>query len=160
MLTTPRSPSSARPSSPRHVAAAPRANHAIGRTVELNYQGQAYKLTVGRIGPHRYRVDGDAGDIEVDVDRLGDFESRLVIGDRRFHVVSVVSPARYLVEVDGISHQISQDDAGVVRAPAPARSGSSTGRGRRRRRSRIHSGRARIHEDGDRGSRSVRGQSA
>ncbi len=29
----------------------PRANHAIGRTVELNYQGQAYKLTVGRIGP-------------------------------------------------------------------------------------------------------------
>ncbi|OYD71437.1 acetyl/propionyl-CoA carboxylase alpha subunit [Rhodococcus sp. OK302] len=98
----------------------PRANHAIGRTVELNYQGQAYKLTVGRIGPHRYLVDGDAGSIEVDVDRLGDFESRLVIGDRRFHVVSVSSPARYLVEVDGISHQISQDDAGVIRAPAPA----------------------------------------
>ena len=34
----------------------PRATHAIGRTVELNYQGQAYSLTVGQIGPRSYRI--------------------------------------------------------------------------------------------------------
>ncbi|MGW6376514.1 ATP-binding protein [Rhodococcus sp. NPDC055112] len=98
----------------------PRAKHGVGRPVELSYQGQAYQLVVGQIGPHRYRIDGDSGEIEVDVDRLSEFESRIVVGGRRFHIVSVTGPAHHLVEVDGISHQISQDEAGVVRAPSPA----------------------------------------
>ncbi|WP_072806910.1 ATP-binding protein [Rhodococcoides yunnanense] len=98
----------------------PRASHTIGRTVELNYQGQAYKLAVGQTGPHRYRVDGDSGDLQVDIERLGDYESRLVLGGRRYQVVAVAGAAHFLVEVDGISHQISQDEAGLVRAPAPA----------------------------------------
>ncbi|MFH5212239.1 biotin carboxylase N-terminal domain-containing protein [Antrihabitans sp. NCIMB 15449] len=98
----------------------PRATHAIGRAVELSYQGQAYQLTVGQIGPHRYRVETEGGEFEVDVDRHGKYESRIVVGGKRYHVVSVAGPAHYLVEVNGISHQISQDEAGVVRAPAPA----------------------------------------
>lgn len=98
----------------------PRTKNTVGRPVELTYQGQAYQLVVGQIGPHRYVVDGDSGEVEVDVDRLGEFERRLVIGGRRHHVVSVTGPAHHLVEVDGISHQISQDEAGVVRAPSPA----------------------------------------
>ncbi|AOW93696.1 fused acetyl/propionyl-CoA carboxylase subuit alpha/methylmalonyl-CoA decarboxylase subunit alpha [Rhodococcus sp. WMMA185] len=98
----------------------PRAGHAIGRKVELSYQGQSYSLAVAQVGAHRYRVDRDAPEVEVEVDRLSEFESRLVIGGRRYHVVTVAGRAQYLVEVDGISHQISQDEAGVVRAPAPA----------------------------------------
>ncbi len=98
----------------------PRASHTIGHTIELSYQGQAYTIVVGKIGPHRYRVSGDSGVLEVEIDRLGVFESRLVCGGRRFQVVSVVGPADFLVEVDGISHRISQDEAGVIRAPAPA----------------------------------------
>ncbi|RMB78575.1 ATP-grasp domain-containing protein [Rhodococcus sp. SBT000017] len=99
----------------------PRATHAIGRTVELNYQGQAYKIEVGQTGTHRYSIDGDAiGELQVDVERLGAYESRLVIGDHRYQVVTVAGAAHFLVEVDGISHQISQDEAGLVRAPAPA----------------------------------------
>ncbi|OZC50606.1 fused acetyl/propionyl-CoA carboxylase subunit alpha/methylmalonyl-CoA decarboxylase subunit alpha [Rhodococcus sp. RS1C4] len=98
----------------------PRASHTVGRTVELSYQGQAYKLTVGQTGPHSYRVDGDSGDLQVDVERLGAYESRLVLGGRRYSVVTVAQAAHFLVEVDGISHQISQDEAGLVRAPAPA----------------------------------------
>lgn len=98
----------------------PRASHTIGRTVELSYQGQAYKLGVGQIGPHRYQVDGDSGDLQVEVERLGQYESRLVLGGRRYQVVTVAGAAHFLVEVDGISHQISQDEAGLVRAPAPA----------------------------------------
>ncbi|WP_145977641.1 acetyl-CoA carboxylase biotin carboxyl carrier protein subunit, partial [Rhodococcus sp. BS-15] len=60
------------------------------------------------------------GDLQVDVERLGAYESRLVIGDHRYQVVTVAGAAHFLVEVDGISHQISQDEAGLVRAPAPA----------------------------------------
>ncbi|MGV8874562.1 MAG: carboxyl transferase domain-containing protein [Rhodococcus sp. (in: high G+C Gram-positive bacteria)] len=104
----------------------PRATHAIGRTVELNYQGQAYQLEVGQTGTHRYSIESDGlrgdgvGELQVDVERLGTYESRLVIGDRRYQVVTVAGAAHFLVEVDGISHQISQDEAGLVRAPAPA----------------------------------------
>ncbi|TSE01853.1 ATP-grasp domain-containing protein [Skermania sp. ID1734] len=98
----------------------PRANHAIGRKVELSYQNQSYKLMVGQVGPHRYQVSGDCGELEVSVDRLGEFESRYAIGNRTHQVVCVAGPTGFLVEVDGISHQVSQDEAGMVRAPAPA----------------------------------------
>ncbi|MDJ0362461.1 biotin carboxylase N-terminal domain-containing protein [Rhodococcus sp. H29-C3] len=104
----------------------PRATHAIGRTVELNYQGRAYQLEVGQTGTHRYSIESDGlrgdgvGELQVDVERLGTYECRLVIGDRRYQVVTVAGAAHFLVEVDGISHQISQDEAGLVRAPAPA----------------------------------------
>ncbi|MGV9715363.1 ATP-binding protein [Rhodococcus sp. GA1] len=98
----------------------PRAGHAVGRKIELSYQGQAYELVVGQVGPHRYRVDTGSAEFDVDVERLGDYESRLTLGGRRHNVVSIAGPAHFLVEVDGISHQISQDEAGVVRTPAPA----------------------------------------
>ncbi|MGY4651257.1 ATP-binding protein [Mycobacterium sp. URHB0021] len=98
----------------------PRASHAIGQKVELNYQGQAYQLTVGQIGPHAYRVAGDGGGLVVEVERLGEFESRLSLGDQRFHLVAVAGPTGFLVEVDGVSHRISQDEAGLVRAGSPA----------------------------------------
>ncbi len=98
----------------------PRATHAIGRRVELNYQGQAYSLTVGQIGPRSYRVVGDNGELVVGVERLGEYESRLTLGDQRFHIVTVAGSTGYLVEVDGISHRISQDEAGLIRAAAPA----------------------------------------
>jgi acetyl/propionyl-CoA carboxylase alpha subunit/acetyl-CoA carboxylase carboxyltransferase component len=98
----------------------PRATHAIGRKVELNYQGQAYSLTVGQIGPHSYRVVGDSGELVADAERLGEYERRLTLGDHRFQLVTVAGPTGFLVEVDGISHRISQDEAGLVRAGAPA----------------------------------------
>ncbi len=98
----------------------PRASHAIGRKVELNYQGQAYGLTVGQIGPRGYRIVGDCGDLVVEVERLGEYESRLILGDHRFQVVTVAGPTGFLVEVDGTSHRISQDEAGLVRAASPA----------------------------------------
>jgi acetyl/propionyl-CoA carboxylase alpha subunit/acetyl-CoA carboxylase carboxyltransferase component len=98
----------------------PRATHAIGRTVELNYQDQPYNLTVAQIGPRSYRVGGDSGELVVDVEQLGEFESRLTLGDHRFHIVTVAGPTGFLVEVDGISHRINQDEAGLVRASAPA----------------------------------------
>ena len=54
----------------------PKASHEISR-VELRHRGESYRLTVARTGPGRYRVTVPEGALDVDVDRLGRFESRL-----------------------------------------------------------------------------------
>ena len=98
----------------------PRASHEVGRTIELGYRGQVYRLAVAKVSVDRYRVELDGVDVDVDVDRLSELESRLTVGVDRFHIVAVRGPTSHLVEVDGTSHRIVRDEAGVVRAPAPA----------------------------------------
>ena len=98
----------------------PRAGHVVGRPVELGHQGQQYRFVVSQIGPTRYRVEIDDTAVVVDVDRLNEYESRVVIGGQRHSVNSIAGVGSYLVEVDGFSNRIIHDDAGLVRAPAPA----------------------------------------
>ncbi|HZW43393.1 MAG TPA: biotin carboxylase N-terminal domain-containing protein [Dermatophilaceae bacterium] len=98
----------------------PRSLHAVGRTIELRHQGQTHRIIVAQVGPRRYRLEVDGELIDVDVERLSPFESRIRLGGARFQIVSVAGPAGYLVEVDGVSHRIAGDQSGVVRAPAPA----------------------------------------
>ena len=98
----------------------PRATHAIGRTIELGYQGQTYTLVVAQVGPQRYRVEVGGEAAIVDLDRLNEFQSRLVVGGRRHEVSTVAGTGSYLVEVDGFTHRIVRDEAGIVRASAPA----------------------------------------
>lgn len=98
----------------------PRAPHEVGRSVELGHRGQAYRLTVAKVGPDRYRVALDDRYADVDVDRLNALESRLTVGEERFSVVAVPAPGSSLVEVDGVTHRVATDVGGVVRAPAPA----------------------------------------
>ena len=98
----------------------PRATHAVGRKIELRYQGQTHRVVVAQVGPRRYRLEVDGGLMDVDIDRLSPFESRLGLGAAPFHIVSVAGPAGHLVEVDGVSHRITGDESGLVRAPAPA----------------------------------------
>ncbi|MGK5114063.1 MULTISPECIES: carboxyl transferase domain-containing protein [unclassified Geodermatophilus] len=98
----------------------PRAPHEVGRTLELGYRGQVYRLSVARLGGDHYRVGLEGRHVDVEVDRLGPLESRLRIGDRRFTVVSVTAPGSHLVEVDGVTHRVGRDAGGTVRAPAPA----------------------------------------
>jgi acetyl/propionyl-CoA carboxylase alpha subunit/acetyl-CoA carboxylase carboxyltransferase component len=98
----------------------PRARHAVGRKIELRYQGHTHRVVVAQISPRRYRLEVDGGLVDVDLDRLSPFESRLGLGGAPFHIVSVTGSAGYLVEVDGVSHRIAGDESGLVRAPAPA----------------------------------------
>ena len=98
----------------------PRAVHDVGRVVELSYRGQVYRLRVARTSGDRYRVELDGQHLDVEVDRLSPLESRIVVGERRFSVVAMHGATTHLVEVDGVSHRITRDEAGVVRAPAPA----------------------------------------
>ncbi len=108
----------------RFLAAAhggrPRADETVGRRVELEYQANPYSFTVGKIGPHLYRVVTEQGEVQLDVERLGQYERRVVTGKGTFHVVAVAGAGSHLIEVDGISHRVSRDEAGLVRAPSPA----------------------------------------
>src|SRR5450631_2255502 len=98
----------------------PRAAHAVGRKIELRYQGRTHRVVAAQVSPRRYRLEVDGELMDVDLDRLSAFETRLGLGGAPFHIVSVAGPAGYLVEVDGVSHRIAGDESGLVRAPAPA----------------------------------------
>jgi acetyl/propionyl-CoA carboxylase alpha subunit/acetyl-CoA carboxylase carboxyltransferase component len=98
----------------------PRASHEVGRTVELRYQGATYPITVAQVGPNRYRVGVENSCVDVEVDRIDDFESHLTVGGRRFNVVAIADGPDHVVEVEGVSHRVTRDEAGLVRAPAPA----------------------------------------
>src|SRR3954466_3539662 len=98
----------------------PRARHEVGRTIELGYKGQVYRLTVTKIGRDRYRIELDGNYADVDVDRLSPLETRLTIAGDRYAVVSVQAVGSSLVEVDGVTHRVTRDAGGVVRAPAPS----------------------------------------
>ncbi|WP_448616922.1 ATP-binding protein [Modestobacter sp. URMC 112] len=98
----------------------PRAVHAVERAIDLGHRGQVYRVSVATVGGDRYRVGLDGRHLDVDVDRIGALESRVRIGGRRYSVIAVHTGTSSLVEVDGSSHRISRDEAGVVRAPAPA----------------------------------------
>jgi acetyl/propionyl-CoA carboxylase alpha subunit len=98
----------------------PRADHAVGRPVELALLGRAYTFLVAQVGAGRYRVEVDGVVVDLDVDRRSDHERRLLTGGRRHLVTGVAGRGSHLVEVDGYSHRVVRDEAGLVRAPAPA----------------------------------------
>ena len=92
----------------------------LPRDVDLRFGGHAYRLLVACTGPDRYLVANDGQRVLVHVERLRRFERRLTIEDQRFRVVSIRQGPDELVEVDGIPHRVSQDDAGLIRAPGPS----------------------------------------
>ena len=82
--------------------------------------GHSYRVDVRRVGVARYHVTLDGHSVSVDAERHGPVRSRLDVGGVSHPVVSSVQDTDHLVEVDGVAHRFSRDDAGVVRAPAAA----------------------------------------
>jgi acetyl/propionyl-CoA carboxylase alpha subunit/acetyl-CoA carboxylase carboxyltransferase component len=102
------------------VRGRPQVHNVLGRTLALRYRGQSYSLRVFRLAPRQYRVEMDGSRVEIEIDRLGQFEYWFSGFGRRFHIVSVVQGINYRIEVEGVSHRIDRDDGGVVHAPAPS----------------------------------------
>ena len=92
---------------------------AVGTRVQLAYRGHTYRLRVDRIGPDRYRIH-DGVTLDVQVDRLGDFERRVSVGGVRHRVVAVAQDAGFRLEIDGRAHTVERTDGLVVRAGWPA----------------------------------------
>ena len=98
----------------------PQASHEIGRTAELTHHRQTYRLVVTQVAPRRYRIDADGATVDVDLEPLRRFQSRLAIRGRAFTITAVADGPDHLVEVEGIAHRVSRDEGGVIRAPSPA----------------------------------------
>jgi acetyl/propionyl-CoA carboxylase alpha subunit len=89
-------------------------------TVDCRLRGEQYRVEAFRVTPNTYRlvVDGEA--VTMKIESVSDLESRAFIGDQVHLVRSFTRGQDHLIEVDGVAHTVSRDDAGTVRAPAPS----------------------------------------
>ena len=98
----------------------PQVRAGVGRTIELRYRGNSYRMNVHRLGPQDFRIFIDGCIVDAGLEWLGDFEYWLTCFGRRHHLISVNQGLSYSIEVEGVSHRVSRDDGGIVRSPAPA----------------------------------------
>ena len=103
----------------------PQVQHDVGRAVDLKLRGTAYKVTVFRTGPARFRVavadpTGHTVTVEADIERVGPYVSRVAVAGRSHRLVTAAHGPVQLVEVDGVTHRVTRDEGGVLRSPAPA----------------------------------------
>ncbi len=102
----------------------PQVQHDVGRAIDLKLRGAAYRVTVLRTGPHRYRVSvaspTESGRVDVDFERITAHRARLTAGSRSHRLVTANHGPVMFVEVDGVAHRISRDEGGVIRSQAPA----------------------------------------
>jgi len=102
----------------------PQVQHESGRPLDLKLRGVGYQVSVARVGQQRFRVGisggGDVHPADVEVERYDEHSGRIVVNGQRFRLVSATHGTIHLVEIDGVTHRISRDEAGVVRSPAPA----------------------------------------
>src|SRR6478735_1884821 len=102
----------------------PSASHQVGVPVELKLRGVPYQVSTINSGPGRFRVSVVSGTttqtIDVQMEPIDAVRRRLVVGGRRYHLVTATHGPTTLVEVDGVAHRVSRDEGGVLRSPAPA----------------------------------------
>src|SRR5262249_54869248 len=98
----------------------PQVRSEIGSKVSLRHRNQTYSMQVYQTGFHRYQLKVDGKTIEASLDRLGEFEYWLEVFGHHFQIVSTAHGNTSRIEVDGIEHEIEQDDVGVVHAASPA----------------------------------------
>ncbi len=102
----------------------PQARHESGRPLDLKLRGAGYRVSVARIGLDRYRVGISSGgaehSVDVRIERFDEHTGRILANGQRFRFVSATHGPIHVIEVDDVTHRISLDEGGVVRAPAPA----------------------------------------
>jgi acetyl/propionyl-CoA carboxylase alpha subunit/acetyl-CoA carboxylase carboxyltransferase component len=102
----------------------PQVQHESARPIDLKLRGVGYRLTVAETGPGRYRVGFVSGEqvrtIDAVLERFDEHSGQIHLNGHRFQLVTGTHGPIHVVEVDGVTHRISQDEGGVVRSPAPA----------------------------------------
>jgi acetyl/propionyl-CoA carboxylase alpha subunit/acetyl-CoA carboxylase carboxyltransferase component len=102
----------------------PQAQHDAGRPLDLKLRGTGYQIRVARLGATRYRATisagGDERAADVEVERYDAHSGRITVNGERYRLTTATHGPVHLVEVDGVTHRVSQDEGGMVRSPAPA----------------------------------------
>jgi acetyl/propionyl-CoA carboxylase alpha subunit/acetyl-CoA carboxylase carboxyltransferase component len=103
----------------------PHVRHEPGQFIEVKVGDRPYKVGVACIDAGRYRVRvEDAGGRIVSFDtvleRLDAHLSRLTVNRRAYQLATAVHGSVHVVEVNGVTHRVSLNEGGVLRAPAPA----------------------------------------
>ncbi|WP_446665416.1 ATP-binding protein [Flexivirga sp. B27] len=102
----------------------PQLHHDPDSTTELKLRGETFAVAVRRVSPVDYSVSVTGGaktrTVSAALERLDDVHSRLVVDGESFRVVSASHGPTQLIEVDGVTHRVSRDEGGIMRAPAPA----------------------------------------
>ncbi|MFI1379415.1 carboxyl transferase domain-containing protein [Embleya sp. NPDC020886] len=102
----------------------PQVRHESGRPLDLKLRGVGYRVRVARVGPHRFRVGIQAGDVvrtaDVELDRFDCHTGQILVNGTAYHLLTATHGPIHLVEVDGVTHRVGRDEGGVVRSPAPA----------------------------------------
>ncbi len=98
----------------------PQTGHKAPMTVDLKLRGRTYQLTCARAGGRRFVVGLGDRQVTAELERLDDVHARLRIEGRPHRLVLATHGPVHLVEVDGVTHRVSRDEGGVLRAPAPA----------------------------------------
>ena len=102
----------------------PHVQHESGRPLELKLRGTTYRVRVARTSAQRFRVGIEAGgeihDADVEFEPFDGYSGHITVNGVRYRLLSGVHGSVHLIEVDGVTHRVSRDEAGMVRAPAPA----------------------------------------
>jgi biotin carboxyl carrier protein len=102
----------------------PQVRHESGRPLDLKLRGARYRVRVARVGAHRFRVGVEAGGVirtaDVELDRFDPHTGQIAVNGTRYRLLTHTHGPIHLVEVDGVTHRVSRDEGGVLRAPAPA----------------------------------------
>ena len=98
----------------------PRARAVSGRhEASFRFGGNAYDFAVMKVGPTNYELEVDETKICANYIQLPT-EGRLIVGDRRVSVQTVLRGDALQCELDGIPFLIEQESGGAVKAPSPA----------------------------------------
>jgi acetyl-CoA carboxylase carboxyltransferase component/biotin carboxyl carrier protein len=103
----------------------PHVQHEPGQVRELKLGGRLYRVSIARRDAGRYhvRIEGGAGEIalfDAVHERLDAHLSRLTVNQSAYRLVTAIHGPVHLVEVEGVTHRVTRDEGGVLRASAPA----------------------------------------
>ncbi|MFT3900656.1 MAG: carboxyl transferase domain-containing protein [Gordonia sp. (in: high G+C Gram-positive bacteria)] len=102
----------------------PQVHHESGRPLDFKLRGAAYRVRVARIGGRRFRIVIEAGGnvrtADVELERFDDHAAQMTVNGTRYRLLTDTHGPISLVDVEGVTHRVSRDEGGIVRAPAPA----------------------------------------
>ena len=102
----------------------PQVHHESGRPLDFKLRGAAYRVRVARIGSNRFRIvieaGGDVRTADVELERFDEYSGQISVNGIRYRLLTDTHGPIHLVDVEGVTHRVSLDEGGVVRAPAPA----------------------------------------